>query len=128
MGDTYHYNIPGIVIHISHILVGLWLVYIGYMKITDKKLEEVHYKILLILGIVLFLYFLSITYKNLGKSWNYAFGIPNYVIFSTHLFNAILFILLGLKYITISNIISLYLIVSGSLAGLYHAHLMLVQH
>ena len=108
MSDTYHYNIPGIVIHISHILVGLWLVYIGYIKITDKKLEEVHYKILWILGIVLFLYFLSITYKNLGKSWNYAFGIPNYVIFSTHLFNAILFILLGLKYITISNIISLY--------------------
>jgi len=128
MGDTYHYNIPGIIIHLSHLLVGAWLVYIGYMKITDKKLKDIHYKLLWILGIILLLYFLSITYKNLGKSWNYAFGIPNYVIFSTHLFNAILFILLGLKYITISNIISLYLIVSGSLAGLYHAHLMLVQH
>ena len=128
MGDTYHFGMPGSIIHISHILIGLWLVYIGYKRITDQEIKKYNYTLLTILGVVLFFYFIVISYKNIGKSWNYAFGIPNYVIFLTHLINAILFIGIGLKYISIENVISLYLIISGSLASLYHAHLMYVKH
>ena len=127
MGDTYHFGMPGWIIHSIHILIGLWLVYIGYKRITNQKIKKYNYTLLTILGIVLFFYFIVISGKNIGKSWNYAFGIPNYVIFLTHLINAILFIGIGLRYIDIGDIISLYLIISGSLAGLYHAHLMYIH-
>ena len=128
MGDTYHFNIPALIIHLSHILIGLWLVYIGYKKITNNSINDLNYKLLIFLGFVLLIYFSIITYKNIGKSWNYAFGIPNWMIFMTHLFNALLFIAIGCKYIDITTPVGLYLVVSGSLAALYHAHLMLVQH
>lgn len=124
MGDTYHFGMPGWIIHISHILIGLWLVYLGYKRITDQPIKKYNYTLLTILGVVLFFYFIVISLKNIGKTWNYAFGIPNYVIFLTHLMNAILFVGIGLRYINIGDIISLYLIISGSIAFLYHAHLM----
>ena len=128
MGDTYHYNIPGIVIHTIHLIFGVWLAYIGYKKITNQSISDYNYPILIGLGSLVIVYFIHLLYKNWNKKWNYAFGIPNYVIFLTHLINSILFIGIGLKYIDIGNIISLYLIISGSLAGLYHAHLMYVKH
>jgi uncharacterized membrane protein len=128
MGDNYSFNIPKIIIHVAHILIGLWLVYIGYKKITNNSIDDMNYKLLWIMGIILLVYFIIVIYKNIGKYWNYAFGIPNWMIFTTHIINALLFIAIGFKYIDISTMLSLYLVVSGSLAGLYHTHLMFVNH
>lgn len=126
-GDTYHFGVSKITIHLSHLLTGSWLVYIGYKRITDEEISDLQYNLLTILGSILFLYFVAISYKELGKVWNYAFGIPNYLIFITHLTNAILFVLMGLKYLKINKIMSLYLIISGALAAMYHAHLMILH-
>jgi len=128
MGDTYHYNIPHLVIHIIHIVFGLWLAYIGYKRIIDKPIQEYNYYILIGLGSIVTLYFIHLLYKNLGKSWNYAFGLPNWLVQSIHISNGILLLLVGLKFLKINEIIALYFVVTGSLAGLYHAHLMFVKH
>ena len=125
MANTYHFGIAKIIVHISHIIIGLWLVYLGYKKITNQRLDNIHYNVLAVLGAVLFIYFLIVSYKEFGKKWNYAFGVPNYLIFATHLFNAVLFFLIGIKYLNINKLISLYLIIAGALGGMYHAHLML---
>lgn len=127
MGDTYHFGVSKIIIHSLHILIGIWLVYLGYKKITDKKLDDINYYLLTGLGIILFFYFLIISYKEFGNIWNYAFGVPNYLIFITHLINALLFIFIGIKFLDIGKIISLYLIISGSLGGMYHGHLLLLK-
>ena len=36
-GDTYHFGVAKIIIHLSHLLTGSWLVYIGYKKIIDEE-------------------------------------------------------------------------------------------
>ena len=128
MGDTYHFGIKGYIIHITHILVGLWLIFIGYERIKDRQINEYNYHGLTLLGGALLVYFLIVSYKEWGNHWNYAFGVPNYVIFMTHLINAILFLGIGLKYINIGEIMSMYLIISGSLASAYHGHLMIYNH
>tara|TARA_E500000178_G_scaffold161209_1_gene160911 strand:- start:120 stop:506 length:387 start_codon:yes stop_codon:yes gene_type:complete len=128
MGDTYHFGIKGYIVHITHILIGLWLIYIGYEKIKEREIYEYNYYGLTILGIILLLYFLIVSYKEWGNRWNYAFGVPNYVIFTTHLINSLLFIGIGMKYIDIGEIMSMYLIVSGVLAAAYHGHLMIIKH
>jgi FlaA1/EpsC-like NDP-sugar epimerase len=127
MGDTYHFGVKKTIVHISHILIGMWLIYIGYIKIIDKDLNNIQYNLLTGLGIVLFIYFLTITVKEYGNVWNYSFNVPNYVIFISHLINSIIFFLLGMKYMDINRLISLYLIIAGSLGGMYHAHLMILQ-
>mgnify|MGYP003326171824 CR=1 FL=1 len=127
MGDTYHFGISKIIVHLSHIIIGAWLVYIGYKKITDDEIIDIQYHLLSVLGIVLFLYFLVVSYKEFGNVWNYSFGVPNYLIFITHIINAILFLLIGIKYINIGKLISLYLIIAGALGGMYHAHLMILN-
>ena len=124
MGNIYHFGIAKLIVHISHIIIGLWLVYLGYEKITDKKLDNFQYNLLTGLGVVLFLYFTVVTYKEYGNKWNYAFGVPNYLIFLTHIINSILFFIIGMKYLNINKLISLYLIIAGSMGALYHTHLM----
>ena len=39
MGGTYHYNIPHLVIHVIHIVFGLWLAYIGYKRIMKRPIK-----------------------------------------------------------------------------------------
>jgi len=124
---SYHFGLSKPIVHLSHLLTGSWLVYIGYKRITNQRLNNLHYYLLTIVGAILFLYFLVVSYKELGKKWNYAFGVPNYLIFLTHLFNSSLFFLIGMRYFSINKIISLYLIIAGALGGMYHAHLMLFK-
>jgi len=126
MTNTYHFGISKLIVHISHMIIGLWLVYIGYKKITNQIIHNFQYNLLILLGVILFIYFSIISYKEYGKIWNYSFKVPNYLIFITHLINAIIFILIGIKYLNINKIMSLYLIIAGSLAALYHIHLMVL--
>ena len=124
MGDTYHYNIPHLVIHVIHIVFGLWLAYIGYKRIMKQPIKKYNYYILIGLGSIVTLYFIHLLYKNIDKSWNYAFGLPNWLVHSIHILNGLLLLFVGLKIITINEIIALYFVVTGSIAFLYHAHLM----
>ena len=124
MGDTYHYNIPHLVIHIIHIVFGLWLAYIGYKRIMKRPIKKYNYYILIGLGSIVTLYFIHLLYKNIDKSWNYAFGLPNWLVHSIHILNGLLLLLVGFKIIQINEIIALYFVVTGSIAFLYHAHLM----
>lgn len=121
--DSYHFNIPKILINIIHIIVGVWIAYLGYKTIKNIKIEKYNYNILVFLGILLLIYFIYLFYKNINKIWNYSFAVPNFIVFGLHIINGILFILLGLKKIELKDLFSLYLIISGSLGALYHKHI-----
>lgn len=127
MGDTYHFNVSKTVVHITHMLVGLWLVYLGFSKLKKQEVDEHNNIILIVLGVMLVGYFLLLLYKNYKKEWQYAFGVPNYVVHITHILNGILFLLLGTKKIDYSDNLSLYLVIYGALGSLYHSHLMYLK-
>lgn len=124
MSKTYHYNIPKRVIHTIHMVISIWLVYIGYKRVKNQEVDKTNYKILLLLGQLLIIYFSILLYKNYNRRWNYALKVPNYIIHLSHIVNGILFVLLGLKKIELKDILSLYIIIYGSMGGLYHLHLM----
>ena len=128
MGDTYHYNVPGIVIHVIHLIFGVWLAYIGYKKITNQSISDYNYPILIGLGSLVIVYFIHLLYKNWSKRWNYAFGIPNYLIHIIHIINGILLLSVGLKILSMNNLVNMYFIISGSSAALYHLHLLVFKH
>jgi len=128
MSGTYQYGMPGLLIHIIHIVFGTWLAYLGYKKITNQSINNYNYNILLVLGIIVVLYFIHLLYKNWGETWYYAFGLPNWLVQIIHVFNGIILIFVGCKVLDINKLVSMYFIVSGSLAALYHAHLMFIKH
>ena len=128
MGDTYHYNVPGIVIHMIHLIFGIWLAYIGYKKITNQSISDYNYPILIGLGSLVIVYFIHLLYKNWSKTWNYAFGIPNYLIHIIHIINGILLLSVGLKILNMNDIVNMYFIISGSTAALYRLHLLVFKH
>lgn len=123
MNKTYHFNVPKILVNIIHIFFGVWITYIGYKTIKKEEINKINYNILLVFGILLLVYFPILIYKNFSDKWNYSFRVPNYAIFGVHIVNAIIFIMIGLKKIPIENLMSLYLIISGSMASLYHKHI-----
>tara|TARA_B100000902_G_scaffold390452_1_gene439387 strand:+ start:717 stop:1097 length:381 start_codon:yes stop_codon:yes gene_type:complete len=126
MDDKYRYNIPKIIIHVIHLIVGLWLAYIGYKKITNQTISDYNYPILIGLGALVIVYFIHLLYKNRSETWSYAFGVPNYLIHIVHIINGILLLLIGLKILKMDNLVNMYLIIIGSSAALYHSHLALV--
>jgi len=128
MSGTYHYNIPGLLIHIIHIILGAWLTYLGYNKITKESIHRYNYDVLLVLGIIVVLYFIHLLYEKWGEKKYYAFGVPEWLVHITHILNGLMFIMVGSKVLRINELVSLYLIVSGSLAALYHIHLMFTKH
>ena len=57
---------------------------------------------------------------------NYHFGVPGFVVWITHILSGILLIYVGYTNLNekhVDKITSLILIISGSLASLYHLHL-----
>lgn len=127
MNQTYNFNVSKNVVHIIHAITALWLVYIGYMTIKNKDINKISFRILLILGIILVIYFSMIIYKNYKKELQYAFGVHKNIIHLSHILNGILFILLGLNKIEIKDLISLYIMIYGALGGAYHLHLMYLR-
>jgi len=65
MGDTYHFGMPGSIIHINRILTGLWLVYIGYKLITNQKITKYNFIPLSLIGYSYILLF----YSNIWKKY-----------------------------------------------------------
>lgn len=61
----YHFGVSGIVIWLSHILMGIFFAYIGYLTLNKKQLPQIISLILIILGVLAFLYHLHLwVYKS----------------------------------------------------------------
>ena len=126
MTRYYTHSIPSYLIHSSHMVSGLWLSYIGYKNLKNENIKEYHYSLLSFIGIILTIYFLYLTIKHIPNDFTYSLGINKYIILLAHIIHGILFILIGMKYIDMKDILSLYLIIIGSSTALYHAHLMIL--
>ena len=70
-------------------------------------------------------YFIYLTIKHIPNDFTYSLGINKYIILLLHIAHGILFILIGMKYIDMNDILSLYLLIIGSASALYHVHLMI---
>ena len=125
MTRYYTHSIPHYIIHISHLLSGAWLAYIGYKHLIKEHVEEYHYSLLTFVGGIIVAYFIYLTIKHLPNDFTYSLGINKYIILLSHIAHGILFILIGTKYIKMNDILSLYLIIIGSATALYHTHLMI---
>ncbi len=92
---TYHYNVPKILIYIIHILVGVWLMYLGYKLTQKNKLLQYEKNILVILGITVIIYQSWLWYKF--PKDNYSYNVPGWLIHLFHVFVGIYLILLATK-------------------------------
>jgi len=120
--------IPGLYIHLQHIVVGLWLVYLGYLKLTSKSYNKIQDKVLYYLGLLVLVYFLYLTYKLWDSKLKYSLNVPKSVVFLLHILNGLAFMLIGSgKLKKYAEINGLYMVIMGSLSLFYHAHLMLLN-
>ncbi len=124
----YYFMIPGLYIHLQHIVVGLWLVYLGYLKLTSKSYNKIQDKVLYYLGLLVLVYFLYLTYKLWDSKLKYSLNVPKSVVFLLHILNGLAFMLIGSgKLKKYAEINGLYMVIMGSLSLFYHAHLMLLN-
>lgn len=56
MSSTYHFGIPGHLVWTSHILIGLYLIYIGWVLYDKKKLDKFSPIVLIVIGVLATLY------------------------------------------------------------------------
>jgi hypothetical protein len=56
MPYTYHYNLPGYLVWISHILIGAFLLYLGYTVVNTHQIPTWSGTILIILGTLALFY------------------------------------------------------------------------
>ena len=98
--ENYSYNIPSKIIHLIHLLAGAWLLYLGYQRITNMKINKYHYYILTFLGIVVIINFSFLLSKS-NPDETYEFEVPKYIVHLSHILNGIIFALLGLNGINI---------------------------
>ena len=64
--------------------------------------------------------------ESKNKSYKYHFGMPNELIWSTHILMGIFFVYIGYELIMhkkIPEYLALILVILGALGGLYHLHL-----
>lgn len=54
--STYHFGIPGYLVWTSHILIGLYLIYVGWVLYDKKKLDKYSPIILIVVGVLAALY------------------------------------------------------------------------
>ena len=60
----YHFNVPGIFVWISHILLGIFLVYVGYMILNKKPLSQIVSLSLIVIGCLGILYHIHLWYNH----------------------------------------------------------------
>ncbi len=56
MTDSYHYNVSGPIIWISHIIFGIFLTYFGYTSLKNKRFPDWIYISFIVIGILALLY------------------------------------------------------------------------
>ena len=62
MTDYYHFNVPGWLIWTSHILMGLFFIFVGYALLINKRLPPYISVTVLVLGVLALLYHAHIYY------------------------------------------------------------------
>lgn len=53
---AYHFGVPGYAVWTSHILIGLFLVYVGWVLYEKKRMDKYTPIILIVLGVLAALY------------------------------------------------------------------------
>jgi len=91
---TYHYNVPKILVYLVHIIVGIYLAYLGYTLTQGKKMARYAKIILITLGIVVILY-QSWLWIKFPKD-NYAYDVPGWLLHLTHVLVGIYLIAIAL--------------------------------
>ncbi len=56
MTENYHFNVPGPIVWMSHIIIGLYLMYFGYSTMKHKEFPDYIYISIIIIGILGALY------------------------------------------------------------------------
>lgn len=64
MTNTYHFGVPATLVWSSHILLGLYFIYIGYLLFEGKKINKYISISLIVIGILAILYHLHLWYNN----------------------------------------------------------------
>ena len=64
---SYSFGVPGYVVWTSHILIGLYLVYVGWVLYDKKKLDKYTPIVLIVLGVLAMLYHIHIWYTYLAE-------------------------------------------------------------
>ena len=60
----YHFGVPGYIIWISHIIIGLLLSYVGYNIVFNKKINNNIGLIVLVIGVLAAIYHIHIWYDK----------------------------------------------------------------
>lgn len=61
---SYHFGVPGYAVWTSHIIIGAYLVYVGWMLNEKKKVDKVAPIALIVLGVLAALYHAHIWYVS----------------------------------------------------------------
>jgi hypothetical protein len=64
---TYHFDLPGPVVWSTHILIGLFFIYVGGVLLSGKKLPQAIYVTLIVLGVLALAYHAHIWYVERKK-------------------------------------------------------------
>jgi uncharacterized membrane protein len=60
--QTYHFDVPAVLVWISHILIGLLLIYVAYLIIERKSINKWIGILLLVIGLIAAIYHAHIWY------------------------------------------------------------------
>ena len=121
---TYHYNVPKILVYLVHIIVGIYLAYLGYTLTQGKKMARYAKIILITLGIVVILY-QSWLWIKFPKD-NYAYDVPGWLLHLTH-------VLVGIYLIAIALLkkpgpmVGAATLILGAVQALYMMHLLILH-
>jgi hypothetical protein len=59
---TYHFDVPAVWVWISHILIGLLLIYIAYLILEKKTINKYIAILLIVIGVIAIFYHAHIWY------------------------------------------------------------------
>ena len=121
---TYHYNIPKILVYLVHILVGIYLAYLGYTLTQGKKIPRYAKIILITLGSVVILY-QSWLWIKFPKD-NYAYDVPGWLLHLSHVLIGIYLIVLALLKKP-GPILGATTLILGAVQSLYMLHLWILH-
>ena len=62
--ETYHFGVPAVLVWLSHILIGLLLIYVAYLIIEGKTVNKWIGILLLLIGVIAALYHVHIWYTE----------------------------------------------------------------
>jgi len=60
--ETYHFKVPAVWVWISHIVIGLLLMYVAYLIVENKPINKYIGILLLLIGVIAILYHAHIWY------------------------------------------------------------------